>query len=119
MPEFVGRVARNIIGRQIDHHRKAGPSSMRRQCEPGRVAGLMMALAVAWGALAETARAEPRLGAPVRQESMAELVAANHVLAKLKVVDAFGHITMRDPADPQRYLMARAIAPLLVTEQDI
>jgi len=54
-----------------------------------------------------------------RHDTIAELVAANHVLAKLKVVDAFGHVTIRHPANSQRYLMARAIAPALVTEQDI
>lgn len=48
-----------------------------------------------------------------------ELVAANHVLAKLNLVDAFGHITVRNPVNPQRYLMARAIAPAMVTDQDI
>jgi ribulose-5-phosphate 4-epimerase/fuculose-1-phosphate aldolase len=32
---------------------------------------------------------------------------------------AFGHITIRHPANPQHYLMASSIAPALVTEQDI
>jgi HCOMODA/2-hydroxy-3-carboxy-muconic semialdehyde decarboxylase len=58
-------------------------------------------------------------GANRRDATLAELVVANHVLARLKLVDAFGHITMRDPANPRRYLMARAMAPALVTEQDI
>ena len=52
-------------------------------------------------------------------DTIAELVAANHVLAKLKLVDAFGHITMRDPGNPQRYFMARSMAPADVTEKDI
>jgi ribulose-5-phosphate 4-epimerase/fuculose-1-phosphate aldolase len=92
---------------------------MRRQCQLSRIAVSLIALTMTWGALAETAGPQPRSGAPTRQEALGELVAANHVLAKLKVVDAFGHITMRDPANSQRYLMARAIAPLLATEQDI
>ena len=79
----------------------------------------LIALAVTWGAAAETQVPQPRSGGPARLEAIAELVAANRVLAKLKVVDAFGHVTMRDPADRQRYLMARAIAPALVSEQDI
>jgi ribulose-5-phosphate 4-epimerase/fuculose-1-phosphate aldolase len=54
-----------------------------------------------------------------RRDTIEELVAANHVLAKLKVLDAFGHVTIRHPTKPQRYLMARSIAPALVTEQDI
>lgn len=53
------------------------------------------------------------------EDNIDELVAANHVLAKLKVLDAFGHVTIRHPANPQRYLMARSIAPALVREEDI
>ena len=76
----------------------------------------LIVLALASGhAAAQT----PGSGEVNRRDTLAELVAANRVLAKLKLVDAFGHITMRDPANPQRYLMARAIAPALVTEQDI
>jgi HCOMODA/2-hydroxy-3-carboxy-muconic semialdehyde decarboxylase len=52
-------------------------------------------------------------------DTIEELIAANHVLAKLKVLDAFGHVTIRHPANPQRYLMARSIAPAQVTEADI
>jgi ribulose-5-phosphate 4-epimerase/fuculose-1-phosphate aldolase len=52
-------------------------------------------------------------------DTIGELVAANHVLAKLKLLDAFGHVTMRHPSNPQHYLMASSIAPALVTEQDI
>ena len=51
--------------------------------------------------------------------AITELVAANHVLARLNLVDAFGHITVRDPSNPGHYLMARAIAPAVVTAQDI
>jgi ribulose-5-phosphate 4-epimerase/fuculose-1-phosphate aldolase len=53
------------------------------------------------------------------RRAIKELVAANHVLAKLNLVDAFGHITVRNPANPQHYLMARAIAPAVVTDHDI
>jgi ribulose-5-phosphate 4-epimerase/fuculose-1-phosphate aldolase len=53
------------------------------------------------------------------EDNIEELVVANHVLAKLKVLDAFGHVTIRHPANQQRYLMARSIAPALVTEGDI
>lgn len=65
----------------------------------------------AGGAHAQAPAAKP--------DTVAELVAANHVLAKLKLVDAFGHITMRDPNNPQRYFMAGTVAPIEVTEKDI
>lgn len=54
-----------------------------------------------------------------QRDTVDELVAANHVLAKLQVLDAFGHVTIRHPANPRRYLMARSIAPALVAEQDL
>ena len=40
-------------------------------------------------------------------------------LARLGVLDAFGHISVRDPSDPHRYLISRSIAPELVTAADI
>ena len=35
------------------------------------------------------------------------------------VMDAFGHVSVRDPAGPQRYLLSRARAPELVQTDDI
>ena len=35
------------------------------------------------------------------------------------MVDGYGHVSLRHPADPQRYLMSRSIAPELVTAADI
>src|SRR6185312_15269037 len=40
-------------------------------------------------------------------------------LASEGVVDAFGHITVRHPHDPKRYLMAWARAPELIEADDI
>jgi len=48
-----------------------------------------------------------------------DLVAANRTLASLNVLDAFGHVSMRDPRDPKRYLMSRSIAPESVSAADI
>jgi HCOMODA/2-hydroxy-3-carboxy-muconic semialdehyde decarboxylase len=48
-----------------------------------------------------------------------DLVAANRALASLNVLDAFGHVSMRDPRDPRRYLIARSIAPESVGAPDI
>ena len=42
------------------------------------------------------------------QESLRELVTANRILANEGVVDAFGHVSMRDPENPDRYLIARS-----------
>jgi HCOMODA/2-hydroxy-3-carboxy-muconic semialdehyde decarboxylase len=48
-----------------------------------------------------------------------DLVAANRILAHEKVLDSFGHVSVRDPRNPNRYLIARAVAPALVTADDI
>ncbi|MBI1777352.1 MAG: class II aldolase/adducin family protein [Proteobacteria bacterium] len=48
-----------------------------------------------------------------------ELVIGNKILSHQKVVDAFGHLSVRHDKDPTRYLMSRHLAPGLVTEADI
>lgn len=48
-----------------------------------------------------------------------ELVLAYRILAAHGVVDAYGHVSLRRAANPQRYLLARAMAPELVTADDI
>ena len=42
------------------------------------------------------------------------LVAANRILAREEIVDAFGHVSIRDPENPRRYVMARSRSPELV-----
>ena len=48
-----------------------------------------------------------------------DLAAASRILADLGVFDAAGHVSMRHPGDPQRFLMSRSLAPALVTATDI
>jgi ribulose-5-phosphate 4-epimerase/fuculose-1-phosphate aldolase len=48
-----------------------------------------------------------------------DLVVAYRILAEHGVIDAYGHVSVRSAADPNRYLLARAIAPELVTPGDI
>jgi ribulose-5-phosphate 4-epimerase/fuculose-1-phosphate aldolase len=48
-----------------------------------------------------------------------DLVIANRILAKEEVVDAYGHVSVRHPEDPNRFLIARSLAPELVTAEDI
>lgn len=47
------------------------------------------------------------------------LVAANRILAREGVVDAFGHVSVRDPRDPQRFVMSRSRSPALVELADL
>jgi ribulose-5-phosphate 4-epimerase/fuculose-1-phosphate aldolase len=48
-----------------------------------------------------------------------ELVDANHILFDQGVVDGFGHVSVRHPERPDRFLLARSMAPALVTEKDV
>jgi HCOMODA/2-hydroxy-3-carboxy-muconic semialdehyde decarboxylase len=57
-------------------------------------------------------------GAPDPQ-LVKDLVYANRILYDQGVVDAFGHVSARDDKDPNRFLLARSVAPALVTSSDI
>ena len=48
-----------------------------------------------------------------------QLVAANRILAKEQVVDAFGHISLRHPEHPHHYILSRSRAPELVELDDL
>lgn len=52
-------------------------------------------------------------------EALRDVVVANRVLAREGVVDAYGHVSLRHPDDPERYLMSRSRSPELVTLEDI
>jgi ribulose-5-phosphate 4-epimerase/fuculose-1-phosphate aldolase len=66
------------------------------------------------------------LAAPARAQAPADLtpllddlVAANRILYRQGVVDGFGHVSVRYPGKPDRFLMAAAKAPGRVTAEDI
>ena len=48
-----------------------------------------------------------------------DLVIANRILAREEVVDAYGHVSVRHPEDPDRFLIACSLAPELVGPEDI
>jgi ribulose-5-phosphate 4-epimerase/fuculose-1-phosphate aldolase len=48
-----------------------------------------------------------------------ELALANRILAHEGVLDAFGHVSVRHPTDPGRYLLSRSRSPLLIEPDDI
>ena len=48
-----------------------------------------------------------------------DLVIANRILAKEEIVDAYGHISFRNPQNPNRYFLARSLAPELIEREDI
>ncbi len=52
-------------------------------------------------------------------EARAELALANRMVAHEGVIDTFGHVSMRHPENPNRYLLSRSRAPELVTPEDL
>src|SRR5215470_7014396 len=48
-----------------------------------------------------------------------DLVAANRILDREGVLDGFGHVSARHGGDRARFLLARSMAPGLVTANDI
>jgi ribulose-5-phosphate 4-epimerase/fuculose-1-phosphate aldolase len=48
-----------------------------------------------------------------------DLVIANRILAKEDVVDAYGHISMRNPDNPKSFFISRSLAPELIEKGDI
>ena len=59
-------------------------------------------------------------GAPASPaEPIKDLVAANRILAHEQVLDAFGHVSVRHPRNPDHFLLARSLAPALVEPADI
>jgi ribulose-5-phosphate 4-epimerase/fuculose-1-phosphate aldolase len=47
------------------------------------------------------------------------LVAANRILAAEGILSGYGHVSARNPDNPERYFLSRSIAPELVTADDI
>lgn len=48
-----------------------------------------------------------------------DLAAANRILARHGILDAFGHVSARHSADPDRFLLSRNLAPMRVRRADI
>jgi HCOMODA/2-hydroxy-3-carboxy-muconic semialdehyde decarboxylase len=48
-----------------------------------------------------------------------ELVTANRILAREGVVDSFGHVSIRHPDRPDRYVLSRARAPECIEVEDL
>jgi ribulose-5-phosphate 4-epimerase/fuculose-1-phosphate aldolase len=49
----------------------------------------------------------------------AQVALANRVLAHERVLDAFGHVSMRHPLDHERYLLGRSRSPELIDPNDV
>jgi HCOMODA/2-hydroxy-3-carboxy-muconic semialdehyde decarboxylase len=66
-----------------------------------------------------SAQTSPPSGGPVDPAVIEDLVAGSLILADQGVLDGFGHISVRHPGNPNRYLMSRSKAPALMTADDV
>jgi len=61
----------------------------------------------------------PATGGPVDSAVIDDLVVANRILADQGVLDGYGHVSMRHPRAPDRYLLSRSLSPAIITAGDI
>jgi len=85
----------------------------RRRRATRVIAALALAVGIV-GVRPANAQSAPDLAA-----LLDDLVIANHILYHQGVVDGFGHVSVRNPEQPDHFFMARAIAPGRVTRDDI
>ncbi|MCB1387777.1 MAG: class II aldolase/adducin family protein [Rhodobacteraceae bacterium] len=57
--------------------------------------------------------------AAVREHALTQLVLANRILARENVIDDFGHVSLRNPLNPERYFISRSRSPVNVTRGDL
>jgi len=53
------------------------------------------------------------------QEAIQQLVMANRILANEGILDALGHVSVRNPENPKTFFQARSTSPFEVTKDDI
>src|SRR4051812_41303739 len=81
--------------------------------------GLIAAFGVLFGAAVAHAQAPVNPIAGVDAALIEDIVVGSHILADFGVLDGFGHVSARHPANPDHFLLARSLAPALVTADDI
>lgn len=55
---------------------------------------------------------------PPSDELFSSLITANHILHQQKVLDAYGHISVRNPQNPATFFISRSLAPALVSSRE-
>ena len=106
-------------GKELSCH-SAGADTMRPPAMSGQCLGNPRYFRVCFLATAAT---PPRLKnehpVPNLSDVRHQVALANRMLANEGVLDAFGHVSMRHPADPGRYLLSRSRSPALIEADDI
>jgi ribulose-5-phosphate 4-epimerase/fuculose-1-phosphate aldolase len=87
-----------------------------------RIGAIAAICAALFGAMVlPAARPAPQATASLANDPkmIEDLVYANRILYQQAVLDGFGHVSVRSDKDPSHFLMARSMAPALVTSNDI
>lgn len=95
----------------------ATPRICRWWVRLGRVTVFTALIGLAAGPVQTQAAGDP--AAAANAAVIEDIVTGSRVLADLGVLDGFGHVSARDPKNPDRFLLARSLAPALVTAADI
>ncbi|KAK3671463.1 hypothetical protein LTR78_008741 [Recurvomyces mirabilis] len=56
-----------------------------------------------------------RASTPASKDFFSTLIVANHILHYHNVVDAYGHISARNPQNPETFFISKSLAPALVS----
>jgi ribulose-5-phosphate 4-epimerase/fuculose-1-phosphate aldolase len=81
--------------------------------------GVLVAVALMAGRLDASAQMPSASLPGVDPALLEDIVVGSRILADFGVVDGFGHVSARNPANPNHFLMSRSLAPALVTADDI
>jgi ribulose-5-phosphate 4-epimerase/fuculose-1-phosphate aldolase len=71
------------------------------------------------GLIETPAQTSPQPVIGVDPAILEDVVVGSRILADFGVLDGFGHVSARHPANPNHFLMSRSLAPALVTADDI
>jgi len=55
----------------------------------------------------------------LRDNAVEDLVLANHILSNEGILEAFGHVSVRSPENPNHFLLSRSLAPEFIQSEDI
>ncbi|EME40355.1 class II aldolase like protein [Dothistroma septosporum NZE10] len=66
----------------------------------------------------DTRSALLRASKPPSKDLFSTLITANHILHYHSVVDAFGHISVRNPQNPATFFISKSLAPALVSQRE-
>ena len=97
---------------------RCDPWGLFERCK--RDSGLARRVGRSLGAILALTALSAQTAALPNKDLVNDLVAANRVLAhEIHVLDAYGHVSVRDTANPSRYYLSRAISAGMVTASDI